>query len=66
MPAPDEPVDDVIHRLKNYLAVIVGYCDLLLLECPVDDPRREDLLEVQRAAHEAMAVTPEVVKRIQR
>lgn len=64
LPAPDVPVDDVIHRLKNLLAVIAGFCDLLLLESPADDPRRADVLEVQKAASEAMALMPEVVKRI--
>lgn len=55
--------DDVIHRLKNDMAIIVGFCDLLLAECPTDDPRRADLLEVHRAAQDALALMPEVSKR---
>ena len=56
---------DVIHRLKNHLAIIVGFVELMISECPDDDPKRADLLEVQKAAHEAMAVMPEVSRRAQ-
>jgi hypothetical protein len=55
--------DDVLHRLKNDLAIIVGFCDLLLADCPETDVRRGDLLEIQRAAQDAIAVMPEVTKR---
>jgi len=55
--------DDVIHRLKNDMAIIVGFCDLLLAECASDDPRRADLLEVHRAAQDALALMPEVSRR---
>ena len=54
---------DVIHRLKNHIAIIVGFVELLISECADNDPRRADLLEVQKAAHEAMAVMPEVSRR---
>ena len=54
---------DPIHRLKNHLCIIVGFCDLLIADCPSDDPRRADLLEVHHAAQEAMAVLPEVARR---
>ena len=59
-----EPVD-VIHRLKNHLSVIVGFCDLLLSECPEGDARRRDLVEVDKAARAAMAIMPEVVRRVE-
>lgn len=39
------------HTLKNHLAIILGYCELLLGETPPDDPRHGDLLEMQRAAN---------------
>ena len=55
--------DDVIHRLKNDLAIIVGFCDLLLAECSTDDPRRADLLEVHHAAQDALTLMPEVARR---
>ena len=53
---------DVIHRLKNHLAIIVGFCDLLIAESADDDPRRADLVEVHTAAREAMALMPEVAR----
>jgi len=55
---------DVIHRLKNHIAIVVGYCDLLLLEVPDDDRRRADILEVHKAGREAMALIPEVARRL--
>jgi hypothetical protein len=55
--------DDVIHRLKNDMAIIVGFCDLLLAEWSTDDPRRADLLEMHHAALDALALLPEVTRR---
>jgi len=55
---------DVIHQLKNHIAIVVGYCDLLLSEVPHDDRRRADLLEVHKAGREAMALIPEVARRL--
>jgi hypothetical protein len=54
----------VVHLLKNHLAVIVGYCDLLIADTPDGDPRKADLLDVHTAAREAMAVMPEVARRL--
>lgn len=56
--------DDLIHRLKNHLGIIVGFCDLLLAEFPSDDQRHADLLEVQKAARDAMMMMPEVARRM--
>ena len=53
---------DVIHRRKNHLAIIVGVCDLLLAEVPEGDRHRADILEVQKAGREAMALMPEVAR----
>jgi hypothetical protein len=61
----DSTTVDVIHRLKNHIAIIVGFTELLIADCADDDPKRSDLLEVQKAAHEAMAVMPEVARRAQ-
>jgi len=44
------------HTVKNHLAIILGYCDLLLAETPEDDPRHVDVLEVQRAATAMLAI----------
>ena len=55
---------DLVHRLKNHMCVIVGFCDLLLADCPIDDQRHADLLEVQKAARDAMAMMPEFDRRL--
>ena len=44
------------HAVKNHLAVIVGFCELLLAETPPDDTRHGDLLEINRAARELMVI----------
>jgi hypothetical protein len=56
--------DQVIHGLKNHLAVIVGFCDLMVSDAAAGDPRTADLLEVHRAAREAMAAIPEIARRL--
>ena len=38
------------HTIKNHLAVIAGYCELLVSEAPDDDPRKPDLEEMNRSA----------------
>jgi len=49
MNAPDSE-----HMLRNYLAIVVGYAELLLQEAAQDDPRRADFDEIHRAATAAM------------
>jgi signal transduction histidine kinase len=44
---------DARHTLKNHLAVIIGYAELLLAETAPGDPRHSDLLEILRAAQSA-------------
>jgi signal transduction histidine kinase len=44
------------HELKNHLAIILGYADLLREEMPADDPRMEDLSEIHKAATAAIAL----------
>ena len=56
--------DQVIHQLKNHLAVIVGFTDLLIAGVPEGDRQAADLHEVHRAARQAMAVLPEVARRL--
>ena len=46
-----------VHRLKNQLAIILGFCELLLEEMPDGQPR-SDLLQVQQAARTALAELP--------
>ena len=49
------------HDLNNQLAVILNYASFVLEDTPADDPRREDLLEIQRAAQRARDVTLELL-----
>jgi hypothetical protein len=42
------------HALMNYLAIIMGFSELLLQETAADDPRRPDLEEIHRAATAAV------------
>jgi len=42
------------HALKNHLAVILGYAELLLQESAPEDPRRSDFEEIWKAALEAV------------
>jgi two-component system, cell cycle sensor histidine kinase and response regulator CckA len=50
-------VREAVHDLDNQLAVILNYANFVLEDTPPDDPRREDLLEIQRAAQRARDVT---------
>jgi signal transduction histidine kinase len=47
-----------VHRLKNKLAIILGFCELMLLEAISDDQRRADLLQIQDAAKSALDELP--------
>lgn len=42
------------HTLCNQVAIIIGYCELLLDEVPPDSPFRNDLVEMHKAAVAAM------------
>ena len=46
-----------LHDLNNQLAVILNYASFVLEDTPADDPRREDLLEIRRAAERAREVS---------
>jgi signal transduction histidine kinase len=50
-------VREAVHDLNNQLAVILNYTSFVLEDTAPDDPRREDLLEIQRAAKRARDVT---------
>lgn len=57
----DEVVEsEVVHRLKNYLSVVLGFSDLLLQDVPDDDPRHADLMALRQAAQDAMSVTAQL------
>lgn len=49
----DDP-SDTEHALRNYLAIVLGYAELLLQDASDDDPRRDDYEEIRRAASAAV------------
>jgi signal transduction histidine kinase len=55
-------VREAVHDLNNQLAVILNYANFVLEDTPADDPRREDLLEIQRAAQRARDVTLQLLQ----
>lgn len=63
---PDEKADDcpLLHQFKNHLFVVVGFCDLLLRDLPEGDPKRADILEMQKASTAAIALLPELSARM--
>jgi signal transduction histidine kinase len=54
-------VRKAVHDLNNQLAVILNYANFVIEDTPADDPRREDLLEIQRAARRARDVALEML-----
>ncbi|PYR56622.1 MAG: hypothetical protein DMF85_15985 [Acidobacteria bacterium] len=44
------------HTLRNQIAIVIGYCDLLLQEIRQDDPLRRDVVEMHKAASTAIAM----------
>ena len=44
------------HALRNHLAIIIGYCDVLMRETPLADAVRADLEEIEQAATAALTV----------
>jgi hypothetical protein len=54
-----------VHRLRNHLAVVVSFAELVLLDTPEDDPRRADLLEIQQSAQAAMTLLSEIAPTLQ-
>jgi hypothetical protein len=55
MNAVSDPTD-FEHALKNYIAIILGYADLMLEDMPADDPRLPDLREIHKAATAAVTL----------
>lgn len=48
--------NDFEHAMKNLMAIVLGYTDLLLDDCAPGDQRRLDLLEIRKAANDAVAL----------
>jgi hypothetical protein len=56
---PDNDATEFEHTLKNQMAIILGYSDLLLEDLPPGDRRVEDVMEIQKAARAAIALIDE-------
>ena len=54
----------LLHQFKNQLGIIIGFCDLLLLDLPPSDAKHADLLEIRKAANTALALLPELASRM--
>ena len=55
---------ELVHQFKNHLSIIVGFCELLLAGSQEMDQRHQDLIEIHKAAYAALALVPELSKRI--
>jgi hypothetical protein len=64
--APDNMAQEspLVHQLKNHLAIIVGFCDLLLEGMAQDDPKRADIEEMRKAGQAALDLLPDLSARI--
>jgi len=49
-----------VHRIKNQLAIIMGFCELLLHDMADDDPRRPDVMHIQTAGRSALDQLPPI------
>ena len=49
-----QPPPRLGHDLSNQLSIILGFAELLLAGMADDDPRKEDLHEIDKAARTAM------------
>jgi hypothetical protein len=47
-----------VHRLKNKLSIILGFCELLLSELPEDSAHRADVTQIYDAAKSALVELP--------
>jgi signal transduction histidine kinase len=52
------------HDLSNQLSIILGFSELLLGGMADADPRRADLLEIDKAAKVAMQLVTESLSRL--
>jgi PAS domain S-box-containing protein len=51
----------VAHDFNNLMTAVIGYTELLAQSMPADDPRREDLAQIERAASRAGDLTQQLL-----
>lgn len=51
----------VAHDFNNMLAVILSYSSFLLSDMPEEDPRRDDLMQIQHAGQRASTLTRQLL-----
>ena len=51
----------VAHDFNNLLTAILGYCELLLADFDPDDPRQDDIAEIQKAGLSAAGLTRQLL-----
>lgn len=57
------PESETEHAVRNQLAIIVGFADLLLGDLPDDNALRKDVEEIRKAGLNALALMPNLVER---
>ena len=56
IPSPSRIDGAGLHALSNQMALILGFSEIVLAATGADDPRRQDLLEIHRAAVECARI----------
>ena len=61
----DQPLEhELLHSLKNQIAIALSFCDLMLDESEERDPRRDDLTQIKDALTKALGMMPAIASQI--
>lgn len=61
MEAVGQLAGGLAHDFNNLVSVITGYCGFLRQDLPADDPRADDIREIQLAAESAASLTRQLL-----